>query len=74
VLVASGGHSADLSHATESLGSNIGAVRVIAEIFSEQFFASVRRHEARFDRYLRNRRIPLGECFYCLIRSGFSRK
>jgi hypothetical protein len=58
VLVASGGHGADLSHAAECLGSNIGTIRVVAEIFNEQFFAPVWRREARFDRYLRNRESP----------------
>jgi hypothetical protein len=63
VLVAGGRHDADLSDATECVGSNIGTARMVAEIFSEQFFDPVRSREARFDRYLRNRGSPLREYF-----------
>ena len=74
VLVASGGQGANFSYAPKCLSSNVGTVRVVTEIFSEQFVAPVWSREARFDGYLRNRRIPLRECFYCLIGRGFSRK
>ena len=58
MLVAYGCNSADLFHAPEHLSSNVGTVRVIAEIFSEQFFAPVRSREARPNRYLRNGGTP----------------
>jgi len=47
-------YSAEFSHAPEDVGSNIGTSRLVAQIFSEQFFAPIRRREARLDRYLRN--------------------
>jgi len=59
VLVASDNDKEESRHASEHLGSNIGATRVVTEIFSEQFFAPVRHHEARLDRYPRDRESPL---------------
>jgi hypothetical protein len=59
VFVADGCHGANLPHAPEHMGSNIGTLRLVAEIFGEKFFAPVRRREARLDRYLRNGEIPL---------------
>jgi hypothetical protein len=41
VLLADGGHSADVSHDPEHVGSNVGTAGVVAEILAEQFFASV---------------------------------
>ena len=41
VLVANGCDKAELHRASERVGSNIGTSRVIAKIFSEQFFAAV---------------------------------
>jgi hypothetical protein len=54
VLVANGSDKAQPQNASEHLGSNIGAVRMVAEIFSQLFFAPVRSRAARFNRYLRN--------------------
>ena len=58
MFVADGGHRADFSHATERMGSNVGAAWLVAEVFGEKFFAPVRRREARLDCYLRNWRVP----------------
>jgi hypothetical protein len=54
VLIANGYDKAELPRASERMGSNIGTPRLVAEIFSEQFFAAVRIGQARLDRYLRN--------------------
>ena len=58
VLVANRCHGADLPHAPERLGSNIGTTRMVAQIFAQQFFPPVRSREARLDRYLRNGEVP----------------
>jgi hypothetical protein len=58
VLVADGRHRANLSHEPERMGGNVGTARLVAEILGEQFFAPVRRREARLDRYLRNGESP----------------
>jgi len=58
VLFANCGANADSPHASERMGSNIGTVRVVAEIFSELFFTAVRSHHARLNRDLRNRESP----------------
>jgi hypothetical protein len=58
VLVANGYDKAEFPRASERMDSNIGTPRVIAEIFSEQFFAAVWSLEARLDRYLRNGEPP----------------
>jgi hypothetical protein len=58
VLVANGCDKAELLRASERVSSNIGTPRVIAKIFSEQFFAAVWSLEARLDRYLRNGESP----------------
>jgi hypothetical protein len=58
VLVANSGNTTQLQDASEHLGRYIGTVRVVAEIFSEQFFAPVGSGKARVDRYLRNREFP----------------
>ena len=54
MLVANDNDMAQFHHASKHVGSNIGTTGVIAEVFSEEFFAPVRRCEARLDRYLRN--------------------
>jgi hypothetical protein len=54
VLVTNGCHSADLSHAPEHMGGNIGTAGVVTEVFSELFLAPVRSCESRLNRYLRN--------------------
>jgi hypothetical protein len=54
VFVADRGHGANLPHAPQYVGSNIGTLRLVAQIFGEKFFAPVRRCEARLDRYLRH--------------------
>ena len=58
VLVTNGRGKAEFPRASERVGGNIRTSRVIAQIFSEQFFATVWRLEARLDRYLRNGRSP----------------
>jgi hypothetical protein len=58
MLVANDGGIAEFHHTTEYLGSNMGASRVVTEIFSEQFFAPVRSRETRLDRHLRNGESP----------------
>lgn len=55
MLVANGGDDAHFPHAAERVCSNIGTTRMVTEIFRQEFFAPVRRSEARLDRYLRNR-------------------
>jgi hypothetical protein len=54
VLITNDRDQAELRHTSEHPGRDIGATWVVADIFSEQFFAPVRRCEARFNRYLRN--------------------
>ena len=58
VFLANNGGQAKIREASEYLGSNIRAVLVIAEIFSEHFFASVRSREARFNGYPRDEEPP----------------
>ncbi len=58
VLVTYGCGKAKFPRTSECVGSNIRTSRVIAKIFSEQFFATVWRLEARLNRYLRNGGIP----------------
>jgi hypothetical protein len=58
VLVADSRHNADLSDASERVGSNVGTARLVAQIFSKQFFVSVRSRQARLNRYLRNGESP----------------
>jgi hypothetical protein len=58
VLVANDSDKAELRHASEHLGSNIRTARVVAKIFSKQFFAPVRSRVPRLDRYLRNGESP----------------
>ena len=63
VLVANHGHDAKLHNATERVSGNIGTARVVANVFREDFFATVWSRDARLNRYSRNgvppRRIPL---------------
>jgi hypothetical protein len=54
VLVANCSHDANFPDASEHMGCNIGAARVVAEVFGEQLFAPIWRGKARLDRYLRN--------------------
>jgi len=58
VLVANGSDKTYLRHASEHLGSNIGAIRMVAEIFREYFFVSVRSREARLLSLLEEWEIP----------------
>lgn len=58
MLFAHCGANADSLHASERMGSDIGTVRVVAEIFRELFFTAIRSHHARLNRYLRNRESP----------------
>jgi len=55
VLFANCSTNAELLHASEHMGSNIGTARVVAEIFPKLFFAAVRSRDTRLNRYLRNR-------------------
>ena len=59
VLVTNDRDEAELRCVSEHAGSNVGTARVVAEIFSEYFFASVRSREARLDRHLRNGQSPI---------------
>ena len=54
MLVTNGCGKAEFPRASERVGRDIRTSRVVAEIFSEQFFATIWRLEARLDRYLRN--------------------
>jgi hypothetical protein len=58
VLFANCSAKADLLHASEHMGGNIGTARVVAEVFRKLFFAAVRSSDARPNRYLRNREPP----------------
>jgi hypothetical protein len=58
VLLANNRGHAKVGEASQHLGSNIGAVFVVAEVFGEQFFAPVRSREARLNSYPRNRESP----------------
>jgi hypothetical protein len=58
VLIADGCHSADLPHAPKCLSSDIGTVRVVAQIFGERLFAPIRSREARLYGYCRNGKSP----------------
>ncbi len=54
MLAANSSDKVEFRHTSEHLSRNIGTVRMVAEVFGEQFFAPVRSCEARLDRYLRN--------------------
>jgi hypothetical protein len=54
VLVADDRRKADVPRPSKHLSSNIRTARVVAKIFSHQFFAPVWSGEARLDRYLWN--------------------
>jgi hypothetical protein len=54
VLVANGCDKTELHRASERVSRNIRTSRLIAKIFSEQFFAAIWSLEARLDCYLRN--------------------
>jgi hypothetical protein len=58
VLVTNDRGKAEFPRTSERVGSDIRTFRVVAKIFSEQFFATVWRLEARLDRYLRNGASP----------------
>jgi hypothetical protein len=58
VFVADSGGGTDFHRAPQHMGSNIGAVGLVAQILGEKFVAPVRRSEARLDCYLRNWRVP----------------
>jgi hypothetical protein len=58
VLVANHGHEAKLHNATEDVSGNIGAAGVVANVFCENFFATVWSRDASFNGYPRNR-VPL---------------
>ena len=58
VLAANGSDKAEFRRVSEHLGCNIRTAWVVTEIFGEQFFAPIRRREARLDRYLRYGEIP----------------
>jgi hypothetical protein len=74
VLFANYGAKAHFLHASEQLGSNIRAARVVAEILNKLFFATFGIHKAGFDRYLGNREpLPSG-CLHYLTDRGLLRK
>ena len=58
VFVTGGRHRADFPHEPEGMSRDIGATRVVTQIFRELLFTPVRRLEARLDRYLRNLESP----------------
>ena len=58
MLVANDSGPVEFHHAPEHLGSDVRTARLIAQIFREKLFVSVRSPEACFDRYLRNGRSP----------------
>jgi hypothetical protein len=58
VLIANCSTNANLLCVSEHTSSDINAVRVVAEIFSKQFFAAIRTREARLNRYQRNGEPP----------------
>ena len=58
MLVADRCHDADLPHAPEHVGRDVGTARLVTQIFCQEFFAPIRRLEARFYRYLRNSELP----------------
>jgi hypothetical protein len=58
VLIANCSAKADLLHATEHTGCNVGTARLVAEVFRDLFFAPVGSRETRLDRYQRNRGPP----------------
>lgn len=58
MLIANHSDKVEFCHASEHLACNIRTAWVVAEIFGEQFFAPIRRREARLDRYLRYGEIP----------------
>ena len=58
VFLANNRGQAKVCEASEHLGSNIGTILVVAEVFGEQFFASVRSREARVNGHSRNGESP----------------
>jgi hypothetical protein len=58
VFLANDRGQAKVGEASEHLGSDIRTVFVVADVFGEQFFASVRSREARFNGYSRNGESP----------------
>ena len=58
MLVANDRDQTELRCVSKDVGSNVGTAQMVAEIFSEHFFASARSREARLDRYLRNGQSP----------------
>jgi len=58
VFLANNRSQAKVREASERLGSNIGTVLVVTEVFSEHLFASVWSGEARFNGYPRNGESP----------------
>jgi hypothetical protein len=55
MLVANHSGRVEFHHASEYLGSNIGAARMITEIFSEKFFPPVWSCKTRVNRHVWNR-------------------
>ena len=54
MLIANCGVQAKFHNAPKLTGSNIGTTGEIAKVFGENFFATVRSLETRFNRYVRN--------------------
>ena len=74
MLLAHYGAKAHFLHASEQLGSNIRAARVVAEILNKLLLATFGIRKARFDRYLGNREpLPSG-CLHYLTDGGVLRK
>jgi hypothetical protein len=73
VFLANNRGHAKVREASQRLGSNIRTILVVAEVFGEQFFASVWSREARFNDYPRNGDPPI-ECFNYPMVGGLWRK
>jgi hypothetical protein len=48
------GAKAEFRQTPKPTRCHIGTTRVVAEVFRENFFASIRTYDARFNRHLRN--------------------
>ena len=71
VHFANRGHQAELPAANDP-GSNIGAVRVIAEILNKFFFATVRINKARLNSYPRHDHPPGSTALLSIRGRGFA--
>lgn len=54
MFVADSCDGTDFHRTPKQMSGNVGTARLVAQIFGEEFFAPVRRLEARLDGYVRN--------------------